>query len=198
MFECRLIVSLCLCFMRCRRAIWAAIITKSVVIIGCLAIWFCFASVRAIVEGADSQQSWLPPILKSARGHSQWIICIQPIVVLSLLLYACEPIRRKLCSSETLFWGGNNSLRTAMHLTTLSKAGAQNQAMSESSDETAEEHRHCSLVNRYKVRVFEFPPITLLRLAQPFSAMLLLSEYKHSYKGVNISEAATLPSPATA
>ena len=34
----------------------------------------------------------------------------------------------------------------------------------------------------------------LLRLWQPFSVMPLLPEYKHSYRGITISGAATLPS----
>ena len=35
----------------------------------------------------------------------------------------------------------------------------------------------------------------LLRCWQPFSVMMFLSEYKHSYRGITISGAATVPSP---
>ena len=35
----------------------------------------------------------------------------------------------------------------------------------------------------------------LLRCWQPFSVMLLFPEYKHSYRGITISGAATVPSP---
>ena len=46
-----------------------------------------------------------------------------------------------------------------------------------------------------KSSIFSFFQSALLRRLQPFSVMPLSTKCKHSYKGVNIKGAATVPSP---
>ena len=46
-----------------------------------------------------------------------------------------------------------------------------------------------------RVSISSFFQSALLRYWQPFSVMPLFSEYKHSYKGITITSAATVPSP---
>ena len=84
-------------------AIWAvwshSSVTKSAVSIGCLAIWFYSANVIAIAEVSRQPTIVAASDSESARGQSQWIICIPPIVV--FLQYAKQALKMQIRNYKT-------------------------------------------------------------------------------------------------